>query len=139
MNPLFLAELCLVFGRMLASCFRALAVILVSDLSIQKTKTKTKTKQIRTDPKCPQENEGDEFLEGPLLIVVNVEHHEVVVAERIDGAQDERGDEGAEERPPQRLERKVVTDLANGRFKVVKHVSHASLWARFNTSQSRGI
>ena len=118
------------------SCFRVLAVILVSDLSIQKNKN-----IIRTDPKCPQENEGDEFLEGPLLIVVNVEHHEVIVAERIDGAQDERGDEGAEERPPQRLERKVVTDLANGRFKVVKHISHASLWAwsKLNTSQSRGI
>jgi len=44
-------------------------------------------------------------------VELHVEENQATVPERVDGAQGERGDQRGEEGPPQRLERKVVTDL----------------------------
>ena len=64
-----------------------------------------------THPNSAQQDERHKFLQMPRLVVVNVEHDQVVVAKRVDGAQDERCDERTEERSPQRLQGEVIADL----------------------------
>ena len=54
----------------------------------------------------------------------------MVVAEGIDGAQDESGDQGAEKWPPQRLQGEVVTHLL---LKVHKHIGRYSTVQHNNT------
>lgn len=56
----------------------------------------------------PKAHEGNKLEEDPGLVVLHEEQHRVLVAEGVDGAQDEGRDECAEERAPQRLQREVV-------------------------------
>lgn len=56
-------------------------------------------------------DEGDELEEDPGLVVLHEEQHRVLVAEWVDGTQDERRDQRAEERTPQSLQREVVRHL----------------------------
>ena len=47
-------------------------------------------------------------------MILDVEHHQVVVAERIEGTENEGRGEGTEERPPQGLEGEIVAHLDTG-------------------------
>ena len=69
----------------------------------------------RTHPEEAEEDEGNELDEVPRIVVLDVEHHEVVVTERVEGAEDEGGRQRAEEGPPERLQREVVAHLDRGR------------------------
>ena len=64
-----------------------------------------------TYPKHPEQDERDEFDEVPGVVVLYVEHHQVVVAEGVEGTQHEGRGEGAEERPPEGLQGEVVAHL----------------------------
>ena len=64
-----------------------------------------------TYPKHPEQDERDEFDEVPGVVILDVEHHQVVVAKGVEGSQHEGCGEGAEERSPQGLQGEVVTHL----------------------------
>lgn len=73
---------------------------------------------VRLDEKCAnaaahdaETDERDQLDEDPRFVVLDEEEHRVLVAEGVDGAENESGDEGAEERPPERLQREVVRDF----------------------------
>lgn len=54
----------------------------------------------QTYPQSPQDDERNEFNEVPWLIVVNIKHDQVIIAEWVDGAEDEGSGQGTEKRPP---------------------------------------
>jgi len=59
----------------------------------------------------PEDSEGDQLEEDPRFVVLDVEEHRVLVAVRIDGTDDEGGDQGAEKGTPQSFHWKVVAHL----------------------------
>ena len=59
-------------------------------------------------PDDAEQQEGEQLDEYPRVVVLDVEEDRVLVAERVDGLQDEGGDQSAEEGPPERLQREVV-------------------------------
>ena len=59
-------------------------------------------------PDDTEEEEGEKLDEYPRIVVLDVEEDRVLVAERVNGLQDEGGDQRAEERSPERLKREVV-------------------------------
>lgn len=51
-------------------------------------------------PNNTEAHKRDQLEEDPRLVVLHKEQHRVLVPERVDGAQDERRDQRAEERTP---------------------------------------
>lgn len=56
-------------------------------------------------------NERHQFEENPWLVVFDKEEYGVLIAEWIDRAQNEGGDQGTEEGPPQRFKREIVRNF----------------------------
>ena len=69
-------------------------------------------------PDDTEEEEGEKLDEYPRVVVLDVEEDRVLVAERVDGLQDEGGDQRAEERPPERLQREVVAHFLQAENKI---------------------
>lgn len=62
-------------------------------------------------PEHSQKDERDQLKQVPWRVVLHVEQHQAAVTKRVDGAQDKGRHQGGKERPPQSLEREVVTHL----------------------------
>ena len=75
-----------------------------------------------TYPKDSQQDERDEFDEVPRVVILHVEHHQVVVPERIEGTENEGRGKGTEERPPEGLQREVVAHLDTQVTTIVTHL-----------------
>lgn len=74
--------------------------------------------------KYSQKDERHKLQKMPRHVKLHVEENQAAVPERVDGAQGERSHQSSEEGAPQRLERKVVTDLKK---------ENQSRFSRFNT------
>ncbi len=64
-----------------------------------------------THPQNAEQNEGDEFYEVPGVVILHVEHHQMVISKRVEGAKNKSSSESTEKRSPQRLQWKVVGHL----------------------------
>lgn len=63
---------------------------------------------------CPEYAEDDkrqQLNDEPLVVILNVEPHEMIVAKRIEWTQNKRSGQSTEKRPPQSLQWKIITHL----------------------------
>src|SRR6218665_1259815 len=65
----------------------------------------------RTYTEYAEQNECPQLDQIPRIVVFDVEHDEMVVSKRIEGAEDESSRQSTEEGAPERLQRKVVAPL----------------------------
>jgi hypothetical protein len=73
-------------------------------------------------PENTKQDEWNELNQVPRVVVVNVEHDQMVVAKRIEGADDKGSRKGAEEGTPQSLQREVIAHLKRKDIQALKEV-----------------